>query len=118
MAKRVQFVLTDEEYENLKEIVEKKGVTISKYIKDCVIPKEDNFEKTWNEFLIKLNKYPCNCEFNVAQVVTYSRWEELDKSTKLSIARLFNRKIASGEIKGIRLLGRSGSNVSLYIKEN
>lgn len=117
MAKRVQFVLTDEEYEELKKIVEEKGVTISKYIKDCVMPKEDSFESVWNEFLSKLEKYPENVEFNVAQIMSFERWKSLDRSTKLSVARLFNRKVMSKELENIKLIGRSGSNVSIYMKE-
>lgn len=116
MSKRVQFVLTDDEYEQLKKVVAQKGVTISKYVKDKVIPKKDSFELVWNEFLEKLEEYPSNIEFNVAQVITLKRWNELDKSTKLSIARLFNKNVATGLYKNISLIGRSPSNVSLYKK--
>ena len=116
MAKRVQFVLTDDEYEQLKVIVAQKGVTISKYVKDKVIPKEDSFEFVWNEFLEKIEKYPSNTEFNVAQVLTLERWKMLDKSAKLSIARLFNKNVTNGIYKNIVFIGRSPSNVSLYKK--
>ena len=101
MAKRVQFVLTDDEYEQLKIIVAEKGVTISKYVKDKVIPKEDSFEIVWNEFLEKLEKYPSKIEFNVAQILTLERWNTLDKSAKLSIARLFNKNVTNGVYKNI-----------------
>lgn len=116
MAKRVQFVLTDNEYEQLKKIVAQKGVTISKYVKDKVIPKKDSFEFVWNEFLEKLEKYPSETEFNVSQILSLERWNTLDKSTKLSIARLFNKNVANGDYKNITLIGRSSSNVSMYKK--
>ncbi len=116
MAKRVQFVLTDDEYEQLKTIVAQKGVTISKYVKDKVIPKADSFEFVWNEFLEKLEKYPSGTEFNVAQILSLARWNTLDKSAKLSIARLFNKNVTNGVYRNIVFIGRSPSNVSLYKK--
>lgn len=116
MAKRVQFVLTDDEYEQLKKIVAQKGVTISKYVKDKVIPREDSFEMVWNEFSQKLEKYPSNTEFNVAQIMTQERWQTLDKSTKLSLARLFNKKVTSGIYNKIKLIGRTSGNVTEYRK--
>lgn len=116
MAKRVQFVLTDAEYEQLQAIVADKGVTISKYVKDRVMPKEDSFELVWNEFSEKLQNYPAQTEFSVAQILTDERWDTLDKSTKLSIARLFNKNVSNGEYKNVVYIGRSSSNVSLYKK--
>ena len=116
MAKRVQFVLTDAEYEQLQAIVADKGVTISKYVKDRVMPKKDNFELVWNEFSEKLQNYPAQTEFSVAQILTDERWDTLDKSTKLSIARLFNKNVSNGEYSNVVYIGRSSSNVSLYKK--
>lgn len=116
MAKRVQFVLTDDEYEQLKKEVTEQGVTISKYVKDKVIPKEDSFKIVWQEFLEKLEKYPSKIEFNVAQILTLERWNTLDKSAKLSIARLFNKNVKNGGIKNVVFIGRSPSNVSVYKK--
>ncbi len=117
MAARVQFVLTDDEYEKLKKEAESKGVTISKYVKDRVFPKVDSFELVWNEFQEKLKKYPSGTEFAVSQILSLERWNTLDKSTKLSIARLFNRNVASGEYTDIELVGRSATNVSVYKKK-
>lgn len=120
MSVRVQFVLTDIEYKQLKDIVNKKGVSISKYIKDRVFPKDDDFETIWEEFTRKLARYPEGREFSVVDIMTEARWGTLDKSTKLSIGRLLNKKVNSDEnsdeFKNIRLVRRSSSNVSLYIK--
>lgn len=62
MAKRVQFVLTDAEYEQLQAIVADKGVTISKYVKDRVMPKKTasslygmNFQRNFRTILHKPN---------------------------------------------------------------
>ena len=122
MSVRVQFVLNDEEYETLKAHAEKKGVSISKYVKDCVLLRRgdsDNlFEQVWEEFSSKLSTFPPNVEFNVSTIMTKERWETFDRSTKMSLARLFNRKVTSDppEYDNIKVIGRSPSNVSLYIK--
>lgn len=111
---RVQFVLSDSEYEELKKIVEEKGVSISKYVKDKVFYNSDSFEKIWEEFCDKLGSFPKNIEFNVANVMTQERWRKLDKSTKLSLARLFNKKVRADEFSDVEFIERSSANVSLY----
>lgn len=116
MSVRVQFVLTDDEYEELKQIVNKTGVSISKYVKDRVFSKEDSFEKIWGDFIEKLERFPAHVEFDIANVMTQQRWQSLDRSSKLSVARLFNKKVTSGEFANIELIGRSPSNVSIYKK--
>lgn len=118
---RVQFVLSDAEYVTLKERADNEGVSISKYVKDQVFKKNVNgsFKKIWDEFCDKLARFPMDTEFNVAIIMTQERWKTFDRSTKLSIARLFNKKVnteAEG-FKNITILGRSSSNVSLYKKE-
>lgn len=115
MSVRVQFVASTQEYEQLKARAEQEGVSISKYVKDLVFT-ENSFGALWNEFQSKLDRFPNDIEFNVATVLGHERWEELDRSTKLSIARLFNRKVISGEYDFIKLVGRSSTNVSIYKK--
>ncbi len=127
MSVRVQCILSDEEYARLEKIVAAKGISISKYIKDRIlVPADDEdgetsvgsgeFERLWQEFLQRLEKFPKGVEFNVSVVFTQGRWETLSRSSKLSIAKLFNRKVVSGDIENVRLIGRSPSNVSLYEK--
>lgn len=122
MSIRVQFVVSEEEYEILKRMVSEKGVSISKYVKDAVfstIPQKTSFESLWQEFTEKLDEYPCGIEFDVSQIMTQGRWNSLDRSAKLSIARLFNKKVSvekSVEFSNIELVGRSSSNVSIYKK--
>lgn len=117
MSVRVQFVLTEDEYEKLKKLAG--NISISKYIKDKVFPKKDSFEVIWQEFTEKLERYPVGVEFSVVDVMTPARWDTLDKSTKLSLGRLLNKKVKTDdEFKDITLTRRSGSNVSLYRKDN
>ena len=100
----------------MKEYAQEKGVSISKYVKDKVFPQKDSFENIWLEFIQKLELFPANVEFNVSNIIGHNRWQTLDKSSKLSIARLFSKKITSNEYTNIEYLGRSGSNVSIYKK--
>lgn len=112
---RVQFVLTESEYEELKR--QAGNISISKYIKDRVFPKEDSFEVIWEEFTEKLARFPVGKEFSVVDVMTAERWNTLDKSSKLSLGRLLNKKVKTGEFSDIALTRRSSANVSLYIKK-
>lgn len=127
MSVRVQCILSDEEYARLERIVAAKGISISKYIKDRILVPTDNedgktniesgeFERLWQEFCQRLEQFPPEIEFTVATVFSQERWETLSRSSKLSIAKLFNRKITSGEIQNVHMIGRSPSNVSLYKK--
>ena len=124
LIKRVQFVLTETEYEELKERANKIGVSISKYVKDCVFSKNScsqkgYFEEIWEEFSMKVSEFPIGIEFDVSTIMTQERWRSLDRSTKLSIARLFNKKVAqSDEFPEIEIIGRSPSNVTLYRKKH
>lgn len=116
MGYKIQFAVSKSEYDELKKRVEGKGVSISQYVKDIIFPKENSFEKLWNEFLERLSTYPTGIPFNVAYVME-DRWSTFDRSTKLSISRLFNKKVMSGEFDGVvEFIGRSSGNVSMYKK--
>lgn len=99
-------------------MVEEKGVSISQYVKDKVFEPEESFEKIWEEFSDKLVLFPSNVEFDVSTVMSQERWRTLDKSSKLSIARLFNKKVTTHEYSNVVLVGRSASNISIYRKKN
>lgn len=116
MSVRVQCVLSDDEYKQLNKILNDKGISWSKYIKDKLFPPEIAFEIIWNSFHERLEKYPTNIEFTVANIMGQDEWNKLDKSSKLSLSRSFNKKVVSGEYDNIRLVGRSQSNVSVYLK--
>ena len=120
MSVRVQFVLSDTEYATLKEWANSEEVSISKYVKDRVFQKSEevSFKEIWDEFCARLAKFPTNAEFDVSIIMTQERWRTFDRSTKLSIARLFNKKVnaKSEGFSNIIIIGRSSSNVSLYMK--
>lgn len=113
---RIQFVLTDEQYKTFMKDVEDSGVSISQYVISKVLPDKTDFEKLWDEFKEKLEIFPVGIDFDVSIVMGQDKWYTLDKSQKLSVARLFNKKVSSGEYSNITMIGRSSSNVSRYRK--
>ena len=122
MSVRVQFVLTDDEYEILKKNVREKGISISKYVKDRIFSEtgdgHESFENIWGEFCERVKVFPSNVECTVATIMTQERWQALERSEKLSIARLFNKSVAKREFPDIELVGRSSSNVNIYKKHD
>lgn len=116
MTHRVQVLLTESEFEWIKSQAEEKDVSISKYIKDRILPKEDSFEAVWREFTERLEKFPVGIEFTVSQLMTNERWQSFDKSTKLSLSRRFQHKLSAHAYSNIGLVGRSPANISIYKK--
>lgn len=122
MGKRIQFVLTEQQYIEFMKEVEKSDLSISQYIVSKVLPQKTDFETIWSEFVAKLKAFPLGIEFDVAIVMGQDRWDTLNKSEKLSLARLFNRKTSTGEhdkgfdYRKITIIGRSSSNVTRYKK--
>ena len=122
MGKRIQFVLTEQQYIEFMKEVEKSDLSISQYIVSKVLPQKTDFETIWSEFVAKLKAFPLGIEFDVAIVMGQDRWDTLNRSEKLSLARLFNRKVSTGEhdkgfdYRKITIIGRSSSNVTRYKK--
>ena len=116
MGHRIQFVLTDEQYEVFQQEVKASGMSISKYVLSKVLPQKTDFEEIWEEFSEKLKVFPAGIDFDVAVIMGQEKWSTLNRSEKLSVARLFNKKVISGEYGNISMVGRSSSNVSRYRK--
>jgi len=117
---RVQFVVTNDEYDDIKVRADNLGISISQYCKDMVIPRENSFESTWRMFIEKLENYPQKVEFDVSQIMTRAEWDLLNKTTRLAIARRFNKVVKAREkypaFSDVEIVGRSSSNVSIYRK--
>lgn len=114
--KKFQIVVSDEEYDILQKVASDKGISVSQYIRDKVFGEENNFEAKWNRLVGKIEKYPVGFEFDIAMLVGRDEWASYDKSTKLSLARTLNRQVNLGELKNIDIVGKSSSNVTVYIK--
>jgi hypothetical protein len=112
--------LNYDEYIEVKKLAEETGISISQYCKDRIFPRANDFETIWREFLAKLKIFPSNVEFDVSTVMTMNSWSSLDKATKLSIARRFNKLVKNKEdypsFADIQIVGRSSSNVTIYKK--
>lgn len=114
----VQFTLNDKEYEQLAALAKEKGISIPKYVKDCVLPPapEGSFKDIWDELVDKIAHFPADIEFTIATVMTEERWRSFSRSTKLSLAKQLNKQVAAGSIPKVYLKARSPSNVSIYAK--
>lgn len=114
----VQFTLNDDEYKALKKLAEDRGISIPKYVKDCVLSpsSEGLFQEIWEELKGKIERFPAGIEFTIATVMTGDRWDSFSRSTKLSLAKQLNKKVAAGDIPGVYLKSKSSSNVSIYEK--
>lgn len=113
----VQFTLSEAEYRQLKGLAESKGISIPKYVKDCVLPcQEGSFQEVWDELMDKLAGFPAGIEFTIATVMTEERWQSFSRSTKLSLAKHLNKQVSEGRIPQVYLKSKSSSNVSIYEK--
>lgn len=115
MAKKFQIVVSEDEYKFLQKVASDKGISVSQYIRDKVFG-ENNFEEKWNRLVEKICRYPVGFEFDIAMMVGRDEWAGYDKSTKLSLARTLHRQVISGELKNVDIIGKSASNVTVYVK--
>ena len=118
MGHRIQFVLTEDQYNEFVKAVSDSGMSISQYVVAKVLPQKTEFEKIWEEFQMKLEAFPPGIEFDVGIIMGQDKWSTLNRSEKLSVARLFKKKVSSGEYSNISMVGRSSSNVSRYRKNS
>lgn len=116
MSKKFQIVVSEEEYDSLQKIATSKGISISQYIRDKVFGENNNFEVKWESLLKKIESYPSGLEFDVSILVGREEWSSYDKSTKLSLARTLNRHVVAGKLPFVKIVGKSASNVTIYVK--
>lgn len=114
----VQFTLSKDEYKQLQDLASKKGISVPKYVKDCVLPPnpEGSFQAVWKELIGKIERFPAGIEFTIATVMTADRWDAFSRSTKLSLAKQLNKQVAEGKLPNVYLKSKSSSNVSIYQK--
>lgn len=114
----VQFSLSKSEYEQIARLAEDKGISIAKYIKDCLpLNQEISFEDLWKELEARISSFPAGIEFTIATVMTEERWKSFSRSTKLSLAKQLTKRVTEGKIPRVVLKSKSSSNVSIYEKK-
>lgn len=118
MSKRISLMMSDEQYDILLEEVKKSGLSLSQFIIGKIVPANSRFEELWTDLVNKLKTFPSGVEFTLPSVVGVDVWDSYSRSEKLSLSRLFYRKIPSEEFPDIQRVGRSSSNVSVYVKRS
>ena len=68
MGHRIQFVLTDEQYEVFQQEVKASGMSISQYVVSKVLPQKTDFEEIWEEFSEKLRARTSGVERKIVGV--------------------------------------------------
>lgn len=117
MSRNLVIVLSDEEYKQIHELADEKGISASKYAYDKLFNGEDSFEHKWQALLNRLSAYPSGTEFDISIAAGTDVWKTYDRGTKLALARTLKRKIDDGTITDISVIGRSSSNVTIYKKK-
>ena len=79
MGHRIQFVLTEEQYEAFMEDVKKSGVSISQYVISKVLPDKTSFETLWEEFIKKLECFPAAINFDISIIKGQHKQIKIDK---------------------------------------
>ena len=124
MSVRIQVIITDDEYAAIKEKINRENISLSQYVRSCLFPinnkliekERTEFEKLWEVYKQLLVEYPVDTPFNVSQILSDTKWKSLDRSTKLSLARLLNRNVKSGNLPNVVNIGRRSGNVTYYKK--
>lgn len=116
LSKNLVIVLSDEEYDMVHTLAEKKGISASKYAYDKLFGDKDSFESKWNALIDNLASYPVGADFDISIIAGIETWKTYDRGTKLALARTLKRKIDDGTLKNITIVGRSSSNVTIYRK--
>lgn len=110
----VSVTLTEKEYEIATSEAQKKGLTITQYVKRFPITGE-GFDERYEFLKQQALEQPLMTPFTVMSL--FSDWDEIERGTKLSLGRNFYHLVKRGELKGIIPAGKNSSNIQLYMRE-
>ena len=110
----VSVTLTEKEYEMATSEAQKKGLTITQYVKRFPITGE-GFDERYEFLKQQALEQPLMTPFTVMSL--FSDWDEIERGTKLSLGRNFYHLVKRGELKGIIPAGKNSSNIQLYMRE-
>ncbi len=114
MSITVAVTLTEKEYEIAASEAQKKGLTISQYVKRFPITGEE-FDERYEFLKRRALEAPLLKPFTVMSL--FSDWNEIERGTKLSLGRNFYHLVKRGELNGIIPAGKNSSNIQLYMRE-
>jgi hypothetical protein len=112
--KTISISFTSEEYLKLQDLADKKGVSISQYIKSMVIPNEVSTK--YNELLQKVKDLKSGEEFNIKKLWEPDEWDKIPIGIKLSIGKYFYKSVDANKVDDVSIKGYGKAGIMCYKK--
>ena len=112
--RNIQLLVSDEEYEWIKEKADKKNMTVSLYVRGLLFEGRNNLAAYYNELLKKVDELDVGTEFTIKELFGVN-WR-MDRGIKLRLGRMFNEQVQNGVIKNVKLIRQDSSNTKHYKK--
>lgn len=112
--RNIQLLVSDEEYEWIKEKADKKNMTVSLYVRGLLFEGRNNLAVYYNELLKKVEELNTGIEFTIKELFGVD-WR-MDRGIKLRLGRMFNEQVQNGVIKNVKLIRKDSSNTKHYKK--
>ena len=112
--RNIQLLVSNEEYEWLKERADEKNMTVSFYARELLFEGRNNLAVYYNELLKKVEELNTGIEFTIKELFGVD-WR-MDRGIKLRLGRMFNEQVQNGVIKNVKLIRKDSSNTKHYKK--
>ncbi|MCI8891262.1 MAG: DUF1413 domain-containing protein [Eubacterium sp.] len=112
--RNIQLLVSNEEYEWIKEKADKKNMTVSLYARELLLEGSNNLAVYYNELLEKVDELNTGIEFTIKELFGVN-WR-MDRGVKLRLGRMFNEQVQNGVIKNVKLIRQDSSNTKHYKK--
>lgn len=111
----IQLSLTQKEYDYLDMEARNKKIDIPILIKEKVFPKSE-IDELLNKLIKEINLKQKGDIFTVRDIFG-NRWKDIERGTRLSLGRTFNKKVIHGAIENVEVLPyKDSSSTQLYRK--
>ena len=115
MPRVIQIPVTQAEYEKLEEKANAEGSTITRYIKDIILP-ENDFRRWFPELLMRVNSLEIGTEFNIRAVMG-TDWLNIPLGIKLALGRVFFKQVIAGRIVNVTTTQADSAKTQWYTKK-
>lgn len=112
--RNIQLLVSDEEYEWIKEKADKKNMTVSLYVRGLLFEGRNNLAAYYNELLKKVDELDVGTEFTIKELFGVN-WR-MDRGIKLRLGRMFNEQVQNKVIKNVERMDKDSSNARHYKK--
>ncbi len=112
--RNIQLLVSDEEYEWIKEKADKKNMTVSLYVRGLLFEGRNNLAAYYNELLKKVDELDVGTEFTIKELFGVN-WR-MDRGIKLRLGRMFNEQVQNKVIKNVKPMNKDSSNAKHYKK--